>query len=76
MIGVLCTGGFSIRVKAADADTREAVEMSTVDASKETSTLRKDNIITKYRIHNGRVQYRRWNLSYGIWVDPYWIDLE
>lgn len=29
----------------------------------------------KYRVHNGVPQYRRWNATYGYWVDPYWIDL-
>lgn len=28
----------------------------------------------KYRYYNGRYQYRRWNVSLGCWVDPYWID--
>lgn len=32
-------------------------------------------IITKYRTNNGKVQYRRWNVSVGVWVDDHWIDL-
>ncbi len=36
---------------------------------------RKDVIVTKYRYYNGKVQYRRWNETYGYWVDPAWIDL-
>lgn len=34
-----------------------------------------DSIVTKYRIYNGVLQYRRWNETQGYWVDPYWIDM-
>ena len=34
-----------------------------------------DVIVYKYRIANGRKQYRRWNETRGYWVDPYWIDI-
>ncbi len=32
-------------------------------------------IETKYRVYYGRLQYRRWNATYGYWVDPDWIDM-
>lgn len=38
-------------------------------------TARIDVIVIKYRLHNGVVQYRRWNETWGYWVDPDWIDL-
>lgn len=34
-----------------------------------------DEIITKVRVNNGKLQYRRWNATRGYWVDPDWIDL-
>ena len=34
-----------------------------------------DQIIYKYRIHNGVYQYRRWNETKNCWVDPCWLDL-
>ena len=34
-----------------------------------------DVIVYKYRIENGKQQYRRWNETRGYWVDPYWIDV-
>lgn len=34
-----------------------------------------DVIIYRYRIANGRKQYRRWNETRGYWVDPYWLDV-
>ena len=43
-----------------------------VIASEERS---KDQIVTKYRIHNGKKQYRRWNKTKKCWVDSKWIDL-
>ena len=61
-----------MNVQAAEQNSQ--IEASTETESGEKNLLRKDNIITKYRIHNGKLQYHRWNTSYGVWVDPYWID--
>ncbi len=33
-----------------------------------------DEIKLITRIYQGRVQYRRWNATWGYWVDPEWID--
>lgn len=45
--------------------------------SSETSiTPLSDVIITKYRIYNGKRQYRRWNESRQCWVDAYWITIK
>lgn len=34
-----------------------------------------DKIVMKYRIHNGKKQYRRWNDTKHCWIDSHWIDL-
>ena len=34
-----------------------------------------DEIVTKFRAYNGKIQYRRWNQTRGYWVDKKWIDL-
>lgn len=34
---------------------------------------RADVIVTKFRVINGVVQYRRWNETKGVWVDDDWI---
>lgn len=34
-----------------------------------------DGIIYKYRIYNGRRQYRRWDKIKQRWVDPHWINM-
>lgn len=34
-----------------------------------------DTIVYKFRTHNGKRQYRRWNETKACWVDPDWIDL-
>lgn len=31
-----------------------------------------DVIEVKYRVHDGRLQYRRWNATRGYWVDSTW----
>lgn len=37
--------------------------------------VQKAQIITKYRMYNGKLQRRRWNVTTGRGVDPYWINL-
>ena len=34
-----------------------------------------DEIVTKFRMLNGHLQYRRWNQTRGYWVDKHWINL-
>lgn len=47
-----------------------------ISASNEGETIPfADVIVYKYRIYNGKRQYRRWNETRGYWVDPYWIDV-
>lgn len=40
-----------------------------------TVSPRADQIITKFRVYNDILQYRRWNATKGYWVDPDWIDV-
>ena len=37
-------------------------------------SVQKTNVIIKYRVYNGKLQYRRWDMTIGVWLDPYWID--
>lgn len=37
---------------------------------------RADVIEAIFRWNNGVIQYRRWNATWGYWVDPDWIDVE
>ena len=39
------------------------------------SSPRADVIVVKFRIYNGVLQYRRWNETWGYWVDPYWKNV-
>lgn len=34
-----------------------------------------DVIVIKYRVFQGKVQYRRWNDTRNCWVDSEWIDM-
>ena len=49
------------------------VPQTYVDESK-IQVLADDVIVYKYRLYNGKPQYRRWNRTRGCWVDPDWID--
>ena len=33
-----------------------------------------DSIVTKYKLINSKLYYRRWNESKGYWVDSDWIQ--
>ena len=52
-----------------------AQEPATFTAEEDDGYMRADVIVTKFRVLNGKVQYRRWNETRGYWVDPDWIDL-
>lgn len=47
---------------------------TTPNISEEEINTYSSEIIVKYRIYNGRLQHRRWNVSEECWEDPYWID--
>ena len=53
-----------------------SVEPVTVEMASDGSiSTYADEIVIYYRVHNGRRQKRRWNLTQGEWVDKKWIDL-
>lgn len=35
-----------------------------------------DVIIIKYRMNNGKLEYRRWNETKGYWVDSEWLPVD
>ena len=46
-----------------------------IGASDESISTYADQIEYVFRIHNGRIQKRRWNYTQGEWVDKKWIDV-
>lgn len=44
-------------------------------AMETTISPRADVIVVKFRIYNGVLQCRRWNETWGYWVDPYWLNV-
>ena len=51
-----------------------AVAADSVDLE-ESVAPRADVIELKYRVYNGLLQVRRWNATWGYWVDPEWITV-
>ncbi len=47
----------------------QAAETQSVDA-----VIMADQIVIKWRIHEGKPQFRRFNATKNRWVDPEWID--
>ncbi len=54
------------------AEVQQPVEYS---VSSGIQVLSQDKIVYKFRVHNGKQQYRRWNATQQCWVDPAWIDM-
>lgn len=68
-------------VETATPDSVTVGETATPDSSAlengaDTTAIqpRADVIVTKWRVYNGKRQYRRWNQSKSKWVDDEWID--
>lgn len=64
-----------ISIHASDATT-PSLTMKPIDIKIDSvSPYINDVIIYIYRHYKGRLQYRRWNETRQVWVDPYWITL-
>ncbi len=50
-------------------------QMTAASGGEESVSLLRDDIVVKYRMYNGKLQYRRWNQTTGSWVDSDWIDV-
>ncbi len=53
-----------------------ASEMVNPSIFQEAATPYTSDIVKYYRMHNGKLQYRRYNTKTKKWVDPYWIDVK
>lgn len=51
-----------------------AAAQKMTDAGVNVESRIEDTIVYKYRVWNGRMQYRRWNVTRQCWVDPEWLD--
>ena len=49
--------------------------IASVGETEEAGTYSQDVVEYIYRVYNGVLQYRRWNATKGIWVDPAWINV-
>lgn len=68
----------AVSIAALPAAAREStgpVEAAAAFSSGEEITPFADVIELKYRVYNGLLQVRRWNATWGYWVDPEWITV-
>lgn len=75
---VLLTVGIGLPVNAQESNVQNSEQVSCYiipQSDKMSITPYADKIVTKYRVSNGVLQYRRWNQTQGYWVDPDWIDM-
>ncbi|MCM1183033.1 MAG: hypothetical protein NC337_06645 [Roseburia sp.] len=68
---------FNILMLSADIKGFDVRQQYNIEVANEKSGIvpYSDNIEVKYRIAGGKVQYRRWNISKGCWIDRDWIDM-
>lgn len=72
-VGILLIG-ISIQAQAANNDVSDITDASVSSTNIEYKPMG-DIIVKKYRTHNGKRQYRRWNQTRNKWVDSNWIDM-
>ena len=65
-----CASPLNLSVAYAD----ELVAMEENIVFKEAYNIQADVIVRYYRMHNGHLQYRRYNETRGYWVDSHWIN--
>lgn len=73
LLAVCCAQFISVGSYAAEVKPVETAE--TYAASSGIEIMSTDVIVKKYRVYNGRLQYRRWNQTKNRWVDAGWIDM-
>lgn len=79
MTAVLAQGAVMIASAAENNSTTDSIAaVETVSTESDTASTvvqpRKDVIVKKWRVYNGKRQYRRWNDTKKVWVDKAWID--
>lgn len=79
MTAVLAQGAVMIASAAENDSTTDSIAaVETVSTESDTASTvvqpRKDVIVKKWRVYNGKRQYRRWNDTKKVWVDKAWID--
>lgn len=70
---ILCTM-FGVLLNGTDVLVAKMnVEMIGNQDQADNSLLRADSIEYRYRLNNGRMQYRRWSLTRNCWTDLKWV---
>ena len=64
-----------LSVAAEEPMVSSSVQTVTVQDNGESISPRGDLIEIRYRVHNGKIQYRHWNLTQNCWVEDDWIDM-
>lgn len=59
-------------VKAAEVSSEAEITVTTESGA---IMPQADVIEVKYRVHDGKLQYRRWNATRGYWVDATWKNV-
>lgn len=71
---LLLVMGLSFLTPIVNVDAADVTITKTINANTGV-VIYADSIVKKYRVHNGQLQYRRWNETRGYWVDSEWINV-
>lgn len=75
VIAMLALGVVALAPSVSEVKAAEVVSAPQVVAEDSTIMPRADVIEVKYRMYNGKLQYRRWNATRGYWVDSAWKNV-
>ena len=74
LVAVFCLTAIPLTAHAQECGNVSPVS-ATSESAKTSISPRADVIVMKFRVYNGVLQYRRWNETWGYWVDPYWKNV-
>ena len=72
-IGLFFALAFCLQAVPASFSAEEINVPNAYEAESGIQPYASDVIVYKYRMYNGRWQYRRWNETRACWVDHMWI---
>ena len=75
LTGMMIVTGYIDTSLPVEASSSYAIECQSRGAVNNQPVLRAIKIEMKYRSYHGKLQYRRWNRTEKVWVDPDWIDV-
>ena len=75
VIIALALGLVTLAPSVSEVKAAEVPSVPTITTENSAIMPQADVIEVKYRVNNGKLQYRRWNATRGYWVDSTWENV-